>query len=496
MFESNKNNMAKSGKMSFSATDWLGALGSTVGKWATGNECKFVPKSNVIRNLDELFTITLELGSGATSRVVLAKDKKTGKEYAVKQMAKSAPSNLEFFKSEYHILSKLKHTHIAKFHGCYIDNLYYYLVSQYCSGGMLTDCIKKLNKFSEKKASNYIKTITDAIKYCHSKNIVHCDLKPHNIVFDKPNRDSSSSFSSFSSSDEKNNNNNNKESDPKLMIIDFGLALDIKENEDIDYVAGTISYMAPENFAYGSRKGKIMRAGDLWSIGVITYLLVCGEKPFYGKNEAQLIRSILLDGVDFPDSSNLSKNCQEFILNLLDKDATERFTASEALNHVWLNDAANNSIVIDDFDDKFEYFLVNVPLENLQETEKKLIDQGLHRLTKNKVTENAIYDYLIARGVDEKVALKRSQRLLKMLFIHDCDQDSLFSINISETLSKIISQPSLIIPATGVLPKLNENVKNKKNENGNKNETKKNNIKNDNKNNHNAEKKDSDCSIM
>ena len=328
---------------------------------------------------------------------------------------------------------------------------------------MFINYITKLNKFNEIKASKYIKTIINAIGYCHSKNIIHCDLKPQNIMFDKPHLDTIAAIPDIKENepikDIDYKENINIDNEPKLMLIDFGLAIELPETEEIDYSAGTVSYMAPENFAYIKRTGKIMRASDMWSIGIIAYLLVCGEKPFKGGNEFKLMQSILLDGVKWPINNNLSNNCKKFILGLLNKDAVKRFTAEQALGDIWLKEPSNNIIENDNFDDKFEYILINAPLINLKETEKKLIDFGLHKLTNNNITQNAIYDYLVKRGVKENIALQRTEQLLKMLFIHNCDTDSLQSINISEMMSSIITtqlQP---------IPKPNVNQKNKKRDN-------------------------------
>ena len=206
----------------------------------------FVPLENRIADLGSKFLKKKELGSGATSRVILAQEISSQGYFALKQMLIKQPGNLEQFRCEYKILSQLKHENIASLYNCYMDNYNYCIAVEYCSGGMLIDYIKQMNTFNEGEACKYIKSILNAICFMHRKNIIHRDLKPENIVFNTPPKSSNKT--------EKNNNNNDNTenekktesknndttdqlkheqqkqhqsstSEAKLMIIDFGLAI-------------------------------------------------------------------------------------------------------------------------------------------------------------------------------------------------------------------------------------------------------------------------------
>ena len=105
---------------------------------------------------------------------------------ALKQLRKDDDNNIDVFITEYNLLQKVSnHKHITSFNECYIDKFNYYISSEYCAGGRLLDFITNSETFSEQQASKYISTILKTIKYCHSKNIMHRDLKPGNILFNK-----------------------------------------------------------------------------------------------------------------------------------------------------------------------------------------------------------------------------------------------------------------------------------------------------------------------
>ena len=144
---------------------------------------EFVPPENMIDDLGSKFIKKKELGSGATSRVILAQEIATKRYFALKQMLIRQPGNLEQFICEYKILSQLNHENIAALYNCYIDRYNYCIAVQYCTGGTLIDYIKQMNTFNEVEACKYIKSILNAINFMHRKNIIHRDLKPENIVF-------------------------------------------------------------------------------------------------------------------------------------------------------------------------------------------------------------------------------------------------------------------------------------------------------------------------
>ena len=121
---------------------------------------------------------------------------------------------------------------------------------------MYLDKIKELRHFQERHAADVMRTILDAMRYCHERNIVHRDLKPENIVFKTPKHE-------------------------ELVIIDFGDAKEVEEHSNHDDFVGTAFYLAPE--AIRTRQGWELKKSDMWTIGVIAYVLVTGRPPFWGR---------------------------------------------------------------------------------------------------------------------------------------------------------------------------------------------------------------------
>eukprot|EP01084_Bolivina_argentea_P172560 298929_1 len=148
---------------------------------SNNNKLSFVPKENIIKNINTQFEYVQQLGKGASCRVYKAKHIEKNKLYAIKQLAKKHKINKQLFRKEVELLKKLHHPNILCYYDCYIDDKYYYIATEYCSGGTMLEKIIKMKSFSERKASQYIRTILLAVNYMHSLNIVHRDLKAQNM---------------------------------------------------------------------------------------------------------------------------------------------------------------------------------------------------------------------------------------------------------------------------------------------------------------------------
>jgi len=165
--------------------------------------------------------------------------------------------------------------------------------------------------FSEKSAVYLLRDILDAVRYCHDvKHIVHRDLKPENFLLKDD-------------SDEK----------PIIKIIDFGLS---RKDDNTGLMAskvGTPSYIAPE-ILYQEYTYKV----DIWSIGVITYILLCGYAPFAGYDDHETLRLVQSANLEFgsPEWDVISSDAKEFVSQLLSRNPNQRPTATEAMNHPWL----------------------------------------------------------------------------------------------------------------------------------------------------------------
>ena len=246
-----------------------------------------------------------ELGHGHYGIVRKCMHRESKKWFAIKSIKKSKVSNIKVLKREIEILKEVDHPNIIKLEEILEDHKYLHLVTELCTGGELFDRIisKTQNDeggvFSEPDAAKLIRDILDAIHYCHTeKQIVHRDLKPENFLY---------------LTDEDNS---------PIKIIDFGLSRHDDQSQGIMQTkVGTPYYVAPEVL-----NKKYTKSCDIWSIGVITYILLCGYPPFYGDTDAQIFSSVKAGRFDFPspDWDPISDTAKDFIRSLLALDPTSR----------------------------------------------------------------------------------------------------------------------------------------------------------------------------
>jgi calcium-dependent protein kinase len=244
-------------------------------------------------------------------------NRETKEWFAIKSIRKSKVGSVEVLRQEVDIMKELDHPNIIKLIDTHEDDTYLHLITELCLGGELFDRIilktqSPEGKFSEKDASKLIASILDAIRYCHSKNIVHRDLKPENCIFSTEADDST------------------------VKVIDFGLSRydDNASNQGVmNTRVGTAYYIAPEVL-----NGHYTRACDMWSVGVIAYILLCGSPPFNGDNDAQIFKSVKAGMVSFnaPGWDGVSHAAKDFISCLLQGNPSQRLTASEASVHPWM----------------------------------------------------------------------------------------------------------------------------------------------------------------
>jgi len=243
-------------------------------------------------------------------------DRETKAWYAIKSIRKSKVSKIEVLKREIAILQEVKHPHIIELTDVFEDSKYLHLVTELCTGGELFDRIIAKTKsseghFSEHDAACLVRDILDAIAYCHdNKGIVHRDLKPENFLF-------------LTEAD-----------DAPIKIIDFGLSRHNDTNHGIMKTkVGTPYYVAPEVL-----RREYTKSCDIWSIGVISYILLCGYPPFYGDSDTEIFDSVRTGRFDFPSPEwdDISKTAKDFVTFLLQKDAKQRPTAAQAIDHTWI----------------------------------------------------------------------------------------------------------------------------------------------------------------
>lgn len=267
--------------------------------------------SNIGRKIDDIYTPIKLLGEGSYGKVWLVKHDKLGKEFALKiiKRKKSIDNKVE---NEIKILTKMDHPFILKIIEFHATQSEYHIITDYCPNGDLYDEINLRKKFSEREAAFILYQILLAIRYCHKMGIVHRDIKPENIMIDK--KEPSGLI--------------------RVKLIDFGVAKIFNKNTSNKTFAGSNIYMAPEIF-----RADYDESCDIWSIGMILYILLIGVPPFHGKNENEITIAIKKGKYDTLSKEyiSLSENAKDLINKLLKYNPKERITAKEALRHPWFN---------------------------------------------------------------------------------------------------------------------------------------------------------------
>ncbi|KAM3306095.1 calcium-dependent protein kinase 11 [Capsicum chacoense] len=265
--------------------------------------------------IGEYYTLGKKLGQGQFGTTYLCTENATGLEYA----CKSIPKRKLFCKEDYedvwreiqimHHLSE--HPYVVRIKGTYEDNVFVHIVMEVCKGGELFDRIVQKGHFTEKKAAQLMKTIVKVVEACHSLGVMHRDLKPENFLFD--------------SSDE----------DAKLKATDFGLSIFYKPGQYFSDVVGSPYYVAPEvlHKYYGPEI-------DVWSAGVILYILLCGVPPFWAETDNGIFKQILKGKIDFESEPwpQISDSAKDLVKKMLTRDPRARLTAHQVLCHPWIVD--------------------------------------------------------------------------------------------------------------------------------------------------------------
>ncbi|POS87812.1 Protein kinase-like (PK-like) [Erysiphe pulchra] len=250
------------------------------------------------------------LGAG-TYGIVREAEGPTGKVAIKIILKKNVKGNERMVYDELEMLQRMKHPHIVKFVDWFESRDKYYIVTQLATGGELFDRICEQGKFTEKDASLTIHQVLEAVDYLHDNNVVHRDLKPENLLYlsNDPNSD--------------------------LVLADFGIAKMLEsQNEILTTMAGSFGYAAPEVML---KKGH-GKPVDIWSLGVITYTLLCGYSPFRSENLPDLIDECSSGKVIFHERywKDVSNDAKDFIRQLLQANPDDRPTTKRALKHSWI----------------------------------------------------------------------------------------------------------------------------------------------------------------
>ena len=277
---------------------------------------------------DERFTIQKKLGNGAFGTVYLALDKTTEKNVALKHVVITR-QNITEVQHEITFLARMHHENIAKMVLAFRSSLKSaYIAMELCTGGELFGAIVKHKKLTEGIVKQIAYEILSALQHAHSRQIAHLDLKPENVLLAAPWNGEPDTF-------------------PPIKIVDWGLASDFSDFDRCPCdVKGSPNYMAPEVFL-----GDYNEKADLWSLGVMVYVMMTGNFPFSGATLKELVNAIVNTRVVFyeeewAESSEVSKSFSRYLMT---KNPTLRPSAEGASKHKWFSsgvDAARSEFVL------------------------------------------------------------------------------------------------------------------------------------------------------
>ncbi|CAI5990377.1 unnamed protein product [Closterium sp. NIES-64] len=269
--------------------------------------------NNQSEQLESLFKLGKKLGQGQFGVTFLCTEKATGKEYACKTIAKKkliSREDVEDVKREVAIMHHLSgHNNIVCIKGAYEDHANVHIVMELCTGGELFERIIKKGHYSERQAAELTRTIAKVIEACHSLGVIHRDLKPENFLFA------------------------NKSETADLKATDFGLSYFFKPGEYLSDVVGSPYYVAPEVL-----RRRYNEKADVWSMGVIIYILLSGVPPFWAETEQGIFEAVLRGELDFESDPwpSISEDSKDLIRHMCCLDPKKRYSAYDVLCHPWV----------------------------------------------------------------------------------------------------------------------------------------------------------------
>jgi len=281
------------------------------------DEQELCPVTGRYANIDDDYHISPNvLGKGHYGIVRECTHRATGQTLAVKSIEKSKIGRLDHLQREISLLAIVDHSSVMRMADSYEDADYVHIVTEKYAGGELFDRIVDSTNtsgcFSERDAAGVIRSLLEAVSHLHSNGIVHRDIKPENILYESQQKDAA------------------------IRLIDFGLSRthDVKRDGMMANPVGTAYYMSPEVL-----KGSYDKSCDLWAVGVVAFILLCGYPPFNGNTDEDIFAAtrrghFLCAGVAWMIKSD---EAMDFVTCLLRRDPRKRMNAEEALEHPWLS---------------------------------------------------------------------------------------------------------------------------------------------------------------
>ncbi|KAL8538964.1 hypothetical protein ACS0TY_000823 [Phlomoides rotata] len=386
-------------------------------------------------NLKEFFSMGKKLGQGQFGTTFLCVEKASGTQFACKSIAKRkllTDEDVEDVRREIQIMHHLAgHPNVISIKGAYEDAVAVHVVMELCAGGELFDRIIKRGHYTERKAAELTRTIVGVVEACHSLGVMHRDLKPENFLFVDQKEES------------------------LLKTIDFGLSIFFKPGEKFYDVVGSPYYVAPEVLRkrYGPE-------ADVWSAGVIVYILLSGVPPFWAENEQGIFEQVLHGDLDFESDPwpSICDEAKDLVRKMLIRDPKRRLTAHEVLCHPWVQvdgvapDKPLDSAVLSRMKqfsamNRLKKMALRVIAESMSEDEiaglKELfkmldtdnsgqitfeeLEAGLKRVGAN-LKESEIYDLMQAADADNSGTLDYGEFIAATLHLNKIDkQDHLFA---------------------------------------------------------------------
>ncbi|OMJ83836.1 hypothetical protein SteCoe_15135 [Stentor coeruleus] len=270
-------------------------------------------------NIREDYEFVKTIGEGGFGHVREVREKSTNlcracKTIHVKNMN---PNHVEKILEEVNILKQLDHPGVITIYDVYQEIGYLHIVTELCTGGDLFERITERKYFSENVAAKYMHDIVSTVKFCHEAGVVHRDLKPENILFE------------------------DKTPGARLKIIDFGTSTKIQTFRKMKTLLGTPFYIAPEVL-----DGTYNEKCDVWSLGVIMYIMLCGKAPFNGNSYEEIFNNIKNSNLRFKGSvwSGVSKSAKNLLKRILNKNPEKRMSIGELLYDPWLTTRSKDQV--------------------------------------------------------------------------------------------------------------------------------------------------------
>ncbi|PWA39666.1 EF-hand domain pair, Serine/threonine protein kinase, striated muscle-specific [Artemisia annua] len=259
-----------------------------------------------------------ELGRGEFGVTYECQDKENGEKVACKKISKSrlrTEIDIEDVRREVEIMRHLPiHPNIVRYKDVFEDRDAIYLVMELCQGGELFDRIVAKGHYTERAAALVTKTIVEVVQVCHKHGVIHRDLKPENFLYA------------------------NRGENASLKAIDFGLSIFFEPEQRFKEIVGSPYYMAPEVLRrnYGAEV-------DVWSAGVILYILLCGVPPFWAETEEGIAQAIIKGDINFQRDPwpRVSDDAKYLVKGMLESNASKRFTVEQVLRSRWIQNADN-----------------------------------------------------------------------------------------------------------------------------------------------------------